>query len=113
MHIAIDHEEDQAQDDEELDERHEKEEITQVVPAAALPASGAGVWAAVHGEPHLRSVRRAHCQALSAWPDLGRARQGGVFILLLLMLPLPGSFLARRKWGLWVITTLPPGLLRN
>ena len=36
-----------------------------------------------------------------------------MFILLLLILPLPGSFLARRKWGLWVITTLPPRAVKG
>ena len=34
MHVAVDHEEDEAKDDEELDERDEEEKVAQIVPAA-------------------------------------------------------------------------------
>lgn len=40
VHVAVDHEEDEAKDDEELDERDEEEKVAQIVPAAPGAAPG-------------------------------------------------------------------------
>lgn len=62
VHVAVDHEEDKAQDDEELDKREEEEEVTQIIPAATRAAPCPGVGAPVlHCQAHLRLGLPAQC----------------------------------------------------